>query len=168
MNQTQTIVTKFSTRASQTQTIVNKFSTRASQTQTIVNKFSTRASQTQTIVNKRAVWGVGGWGEILRCMFQFCRDVCDRERPEASFILACDWLALHNVAADNFKMEVEREESAPSKDQKTSESDAKQQTIGWQSLLTFTVLSLAWLVGFSSRLFAVIRFESIIHEFDPW
>ncbi|KAJ8306809.1 hypothetical protein KUTeg_014893 [Tegillarca granosa] len=39
---------------------------------------------------------------------------------------------------------------------------------GWQSLLTFVILSLAWLVGFSARLFAVIRFESIIHEFDPW
>ncbi|KAK3105925.1 hypothetical protein FSP39_008689 [Pinctada imbricata] len=39
---------------------------------------------------------------------------------------------------------------------------------GWQSLLTFVILTLAWLVGFSSRLFAVIRFESIIHEFDPW
>ena len=23
-------------------------------------------------------------------------------------------------------------------------------------------------MGFASRLFAVIRFESIIHEFDPW
>lgn len=39
---------------------------------------------------------------------------------------------------------------------------------GWTSLLTFVVLALAWLVGFASRLFAVIRFESIIHEFDPW
>uniref|UniRef100_A0A1B6E412 dolichyl-diphosphooligosaccharide--protein glycotransferase n=1 Tax=Clastoptera arizonana TaxID=38151 RepID=A0A1B6E412_9HEMI len=39
---------------------------------------------------------------------------------------------------------------------------------GWKSLITFTVLFLAWLSGFSSRLFAVIRFESIIHEFDPW
>lgn len=26
----------------------------------------------------------------------------------------------------------------------------------------------AWIVGFASRLFAVVRFESIIHEFDPW
>ncbi|KAG5885567.1 hypothetical protein JTB14_003765 [Gonioctena quinquepunctata] len=30
------------------------------------------------------------------------------------------------------------------------------------------VLLLACIAGFSSRLFAVIRFESIIHEFDPW
>lgn len=40
--------------------------------------------------------------------------------------------------------------------------------IGIKSLLVFTVLLLAWLAGFLSRLFAVIRFESIIHEFDPW
>ena len=39
---------------------------------------------------------------------------------------------------------------------------------GWQSLIIFAVLALAWIAGFSSRLFAVIRFESIIHEFDPW
>jgi dolichyl-diphosphooligosaccharide--protein glycosyltransferase len=39
---------------------------------------------------------------------------------------------------------------------------------GSKSLIIFVVLSLAWLAGFSSRLFAVIRFESIIHEFDPW
>ena len=39
---------------------------------------------------------------------------------------------------------------------------------GWKSLIVFFVLALAWIGGFSSRLFAVIRFESIIHEFDPW
>jgi len=39
---------------------------------------------------------------------------------------------------------------------------------GSKSLIIFVVLALAWLAGFSSRLFAVIRFESIIHEFDPW
>ena len=39
---------------------------------------------------------------------------------------------------------------------------------GWKSLIVFVVLALAWLAGFSARLFAVIRFESIIHEFDPW
>lgn len=36
------------------------------------------------------------------------------------------------------------------------------------SLLRFAIITLAWLAGFLSRLFAVIRFESIIHEFDPW
>lgn len=36
------------------------------------------------------------------------------------------------------------------------------------SLIVFVVLGLAWVLGFASRLFAVIRFESIIHEFDPW
>ncbi|XP_060869688.1 dolichyl-diphosphooligosaccharide--protein glycosyltransferase subunit STT3B [Metopolophium dirhodum] len=39
---------------------------------------------------------------------------------------------------------------------------------GWKSLITFAILFLAWVSGFSARLFAVIRFESIIHEFDPW
>lgn len=39
---------------------------------------------------------------------------------------------------------------------------------GTQSLLTAIILVLACIVAFSSRLFAVIRFESIIHEFDPW
>lgn len=39
---------------------------------------------------------------------------------------------------------------------------------GFSTLITVTVLLLAWLAGFASRLFAVIRFESIIHEFDPW
>ncbi len=39
---------------------------------------------------------------------------------------------------------------------------------GTQSLLTVVILVLACIVAFSSRLFAVIRFESIIHEFDPW
>ncbi|RKO98836.1 hypothetical protein CXG81DRAFT_15376 [Caulochytrium protostelioides] len=34
--------------------------------------------------------------------------------------------------------------------------------------LKVTVLTLVGLVAFSSRLFSVIRFESIIHEFDPW
>ena len=37
-----------------------------------------------------------------------------------------------------------------------------------KGLLTFAILFLACLAAFSARLFAVIRFESIIHEFDPW
>ena len=36
------------------------------------------------------------------------------------------------------------------------------------SLIVVVVLALCCLIGFASRLFAVIRFESIIHEFDPW
>ncbi len=39
---------------------------------------------------------------------------------------------------------------------------------GTQSLITVVVLVLCCLAAFSIRLFAVIRFESIIHEFDPW
>jgi len=41
-------------------------------------------------------------------------------------------------------------------------------TVGYTSLLTFVILALAWFVGFASRLFAIVRFDSIIHEFDPW
>lgn len=39
---------------------------------------------------------------------------------------------------------------------------------GVQYLLTVLILGAAWVVAFFSRLFAVVRFESIIHEFDPW
>lgn len=39
---------------------------------------------------------------------------------------------------------------------------------GAQSLITVVVLVLCCLAAFCIRLFAVIRFESIIHEFDPW
>jgi hypothetical protein len=39
---------------------------------------------------------------------------------------------------------------------------------GLTSLISFVVLSCAYISGFMSRLFSVIRFESIIHEFDPW
>lgn len=40
--------------------------------------------------------------------------------------------------------------------------------VGISSLIIFSVLLVCWIAGFASRLFAVIRFESIIHEFDPW
>lgn len=40
--------------------------------------------------------------------------------------------------------------------------------VGISSLIVFSVLLMCWIAGFASRLFAVIRFESIIHEFDPW
>jgi len=49
-----------------------------------------------------------------------------------------------------------------------SRSEFSAGPLGVKSLVVFTVLLLAWLAGFLSRLFAVIRFESIIHEFDPW
>lgn len=37
-----------------------------------------------------------------------------------------------------------------------------------QLLFRFAILVIACFVSFSIRLFAVIRYESIIHEFDPW
>jgi asparagine N-glycosylation enzyme membrane subunit Stt3 len=39
---------------------------------------------------------------------------------------------------------------------------------GLTSLITFIVLTCVYISGFISRLFSVLRFESIIHEFDPW
>lgn len=36
------------------------------------------------------------------------------------------------------------------------------------TLLKMGILTLAAIVSFSIRLFAVIRFESVIHEFDPY
>ena len=39
---------------------------------------------------------------------------------------------------------------------------------GVKPLIKFGVLAMICLVAFAVRLFAVIRFESIIHEFDPW
>ena len=36
------------------------------------------------------------------------------------------------------------------------------------SQLILLILILIWICAFSSRLFSVVRFESIIHEFDPW
>ncbi|VDN53907.1 unnamed protein product [Dracunculus medinensis] len=37
-----------------------------------------------------------------------------------------------------------------------------------ETFIKFFILSFAAVVAFSSRLFAVIRFESVIHEFDPY
>jgi dolichyl-diphosphooligosaccharide--protein glycosyltransferase len=51
---------------------------------------------------------------------------------------------------------------------KTKTGAAKGSYVGISSLLVFSVLLVCWIAGFASRLFAVIRFESIIHEFDPW
>lgn len=37
-----------------------------------------------------------------------------------------------------------------------------------ETILKLLILALACIVAFSSRLFAVVRFESLIHEFDPY
>uniref|UniRef100_D6RDS9 Dolichyl-diphosphooligosaccharide--protein glycosyltransferase subunit STT3A n=1 Tax=Mus musculus TaxID=10090 RepID=D6RDS9_MOUSE len=36
------------------------------------------------------------------------------------------------------------------------------------TLLKLLILSMAAVLSFSTRLFAVLRFESVIHEFDPF
>ena len=53
-------------------------------------------------------------------------------------------------------------------DQPVSKRSAIFTPTGVTTLITFVVLSCACISGFVSRLFSVIRFESIIHEFDPW
>ena len=62
--------------------------------------------------------------------------------------------------------------SQAAKDKMKLVEESKQRNLdvisGAQSLLSIIILGLACAVAFSSRLFAVIRFESIIHEFDPW
>lgn len=40
--------------------------------------------------------------------------------------------------------------------------------IKWAPVLRFTILLLIALLSFLVRIFSVIRYESIIHEFDPW
>ena len=74
---------------------------------------------------------------------------------------------------DEGKLIYSKEEDTKSKKKLTSSLSnsrllTRQYLVGAQSLLVFVVLGLACVVSFSSRLFAVIRFESIIHEFDPW
>ncbi|CAF0776707.1 unnamed protein product [Adineta steineri] len=39
---------------------------------------------------------------------------------------------------------------------------------GLKSLITVIILICVCISGFISRLFSIIRFESVIHEFDPW
>ena len=39
---------------------------------------------------------------------------------------------------------------------------------GAKTLLVVIILSCICITGFMVRLFSVIRYESIIHEFDPW
>ncbi|XP_066143522.1 dolichyl-diphosphooligosaccharide--protein glycosyltransferase subunit STT3B [Euwallacea fornicatus] len=51
---------------------------------------------------------------------------------------------------------------------KGAASKINNKNVAVNSLIICVVLLLAWVAGFASRLFAVIRFESIIHEFDPW
>lgn len=56
--------------------------------------------------------------------------------------------------------------SKPHQADKAAESEKN--TKGALCLLAVIILVSAYVVAFASRLFAVIRFESIIHEFDPW
>lgn len=59
-------------------------------------------------------------------------------------------------------------ETVVTNDRKQIPKQSYRKNIGYSSLIIFAVLLVCWIAGFASRLFAVIRFESIIHEFDPW
>ena len=37
-----------------------------------------------------------------------------------------------------------------------------------ETLLTLSILTVAAILSFATRLFSVLRFESVIHEFDPY
>lgn len=70
------------------------------------------------------------------------------------------------------KKQVVQQEVEETKEKVLYDTSKQQKTAdifeGAQSLITVIVLGLCCVASFSSRLFAVIRFESIIHEFDPW
>lgn len=71
----------------------------------------------------------------------------------------------------NGEMDVKAKEVLQNADSEEDDSKAKERERGAKgalSLLAVIILGSAYLVAFCSRLFAVIRFESIIHEFDPW
>jgi hypothetical protein len=59
-------------------------------------------------------------------------------------------------------------EKIPTEEEAKKAEERERGAKGALSLLAVIILGSAYLVAFCSRLFAVIRFESIIHEFDPW
>jgi len=52
--------------------------------------------------------------------------------------------------------------------QPTDSSTGLLNLTGVKTLLLVTALTCVCITGFMTRLFSVIRYESIIHEFDPW
>jgi hypothetical protein len=71
------------------------------------------------------------------------------------------------LLTDNSEMKIKTNSKNKRLSNSTSASSLLSPT-GITSLITFIVLTCAYISGFMSRLFSVIRFESIIHEFDPW
>jgi dolichyl-diphosphooligosaccharide---protein glycosyltransferase len=47
-------------------------------------------------------------------------------------------------------------------------SESSQDLSGIPTVLKYAILGLICLLAFSIRLFAVVRYESVIHEFDPY
>lgn len=73
-----------------------------------------------------------------------------------------------NSSLEIGKLSARRQEKMSEKVRRQSKTTKTNYNQSLPALLTFSVLFIAWISGFASRLFAVIRFESIIHEFDPW
>mmetsp|Transcript_24189 Transcript_24189/g.42982 ORF Transcript_24189/g.42982 Transcript_24189/m.42982 type:complete len:739 (-) Transcript_24189:28-2244(-) len=48
------------------------------------------------------------------------------------------------------------------------QSSTKQLLVRWAPVLRIVILAIICCIAFLVRIFSVIRFESIIHEFDPW
>ena len=44
----------------------------------------------------------------------------------------------------------------------------KQELSGLSTVAKYAILGLICILAFSIRLFAVVRYESVIHEFDPY
>jgi len=72
------------------------------------------------------------------------------------------------VEDDSSDCEVEQAKPLDAKQQADKLAESENNTKGALCLLAVIILMSAYIVAFCSRLFAVIRFESIIHEFDPW
>ena len=73
---------------------------------------------------------------------------------------------IHDVTANGEAESLKKVDAVDESPQ--SSGDSERGAKGALSLLAVVILGAAYLVAFCSRLFAVIRFESIIHEFDPW
>lgn len=50
----------------------------------------------------------------------------------------------------------------------TAEEDEEEQLNGFESALMYAILLFICILAFSIRLISVVRYESIIHEYDPY
>lgn len=91
-----------------------------------------------------------------------------RRTEKKSVFVICEWVDGEKMTPSKSTGQTQKKVMFPDKKPSKQVKSFGTSAAGLSSLITFTVLLLAWISGFASRLFAVIRFESIIHEFDPW